>query len=313
MLVNNNYSSRTIDRKIELFINNKFSESSSVNPTMPKSKIKLYYRSQFHPNYKIDERVMKEIVNNNVKPIDQQSEISLIIYYKNKKTHNLIMKNNSAPPPPIAQRTNVVYNFNCPLPHGEAVNYIGLTTTTLYNRMSRHVQSGSIKRHFEESHHTKPTRSQILDNTTILSFAENKQKLYIKEALHILQENPKINRQYDNFTNILKLYKSRNPTTNNRIQYNQPSLQTNPSQHLAQDPTIAHQASPRTNPSQHLAQDPAIAHQASPQITLRINQLIANSRGTPSVNLQEPIINTPEPTVDLSCYACSLIGIEYFQ
>ena len=139
--------------------------------------------------------------------------------------------------------------------------------------MSRHVQNGSIKRHFEEFHHTKPTRSQILDNTSILSFAENKQKLYIKEALHILQENPKINRQYDNFTNILKLYKSRNHNTNSQIQHNQPP--------------------PPTNPSENSVLNPAIAHQASPQIIHRINQLIATSRSTPSINSQEPTLNTP--------------------
>ena len=93
VLVNNNYSNSTIDKKIENFINSKFSSNDSNIPVVPKNKIKLYYRSQFHSNYKIDERVMREIVNDNIKFADQQAKIDLIIYYKNKKTHNLIMKN----------------------------------------------------------------------------------------------------------------------------------------------------------------------------------------------------------------------------
>ena len=269
VLINNNYSNSTIDRKIEQFINNKLTSNNNNNPATPKTKIKLYYHSQFHPNYKIDERIMKEIVNDNVKCTDQQTEIDLIIYYKNKKTHNLIMKNNSAPAPPISQRTNVVYKFNCPYPHGEAENYIGLTTTTINTRMTRHVQTGSIRKHFEDVHHTRPTKSEILDNTSILTFAENRQKLYIKEALFILQENPTINRQYDNFTNILKLYKSRNHASNSHTQHN----------HISP-------VSTQVNSPISTSQTPTLSHQASPQITLRINQLMSNSRNIHNNNQQ---------------------------
>ena len=172
VLVNNNYSNSTIDKKIEHFINSKFSQNNSNIPAVSKTKIKLYYRSQFHSNYKIYERVMREIVYDNVKCTDQQAQIDLIIYYKNKKTHNLIMKNNIAPIPPISQRTNVVYKFDCPYPHGEAESYIGLTTTTVNTRIARHVQSGSIRRHFEDTHDTRPTKSEIIDNTSILTTAE---------------------------------------------------------------------------------------------------------------------------------------------
>ena len=177
------------------------------------------------------------------------------------------MKNNSAP-----LKTNVVYKFSCPYPHREAEDYIGLTTTTLNRRIGMHVYSGSIKRHFEDVHQIKPNKSQIIDNTSILTFADTRQRLYIKEALLILHQAPKINRQYDNFTNILNLYKSRN------------SSNMTPQQNLI---SPSRPQADSTNPSitpQRNSPTPSIFNQASPQITLRINQLI--TRNTPITNSQ---------------------------
>ena len=162
------------------------------------------------------------------------------------------MRNNIAPPPPTSEKTNVIYRFSCPYPHREAEDYIGLTSTSLNTRLTRHIQSGGIiKKHFEESHNIKPTKTQLLDNTTILTHAENRQILFIKEALLILQHAPKINRQYDNFTNVLKLYKSQN--YNNNIPSTIPHSCPNSNNHSSitlNDPTLNntifyHQASPK--------------------------------------------------------------------
>ena len=58
-------------------------------------------------------------------------------------------------------------------------------------------------------------KTQLLENTSILTHAENRYKLSIKEALLILEKAPIINRQHENFCNILKLHKSRNISSNN--------------------------------------------------------------------------------------------------
>ena len=195
------------------------------------------------------------------------------------------MKNNSAPPPPPPLKTNVVYKFSCPYPHREAEDYIGLTTTTLNRRIGMHVHSGSIKRHFEEIHQIKPSKSQIIDNTSILTVADTRQRLYIKEALLILHQAPKINRQYDNFTNILNLYKSRNSSN---MSYQQNHISRSQADSANHSTNVNHSITPQiNNPT------PSILNQASPQITLRINQLLAGTRNTPSSDSQSPTQNSP--------------------
>ena len=60
--------------------------------------IRLFYKSQYHTNYKRDEKAIKEIIKENIKPTSEEQKVKLIIYYKNRKTASLIMKNNPAPP-----------------------------------------------------------------------------------------------------------------------------------------------------------------------------------------------------------------------
>ena len=274
-LVNNNYSNTLIDKHINSFINSKMSPTNNNNDSI--NRIPIYYQAQFHSNYKIEERVLMNIIQSNVKCTDQNSKLNLIFYYKNKKASSLIMKNNIAPPPSTPQKTNVVYKFSCPYPHREAEDYIGLTSTTLSTRLGRHIQTGSIKRHFEDNHNTKPTKSQLLDNTKILTHADNRHKLFIKEALLISSHAPKINRQYDNFTNVLKLYKPRHNNYNNRGTSNDNSEEN---------------ISILPNPTNTLSPNHTY-HPISPQISQRINQLLSNSRNSSSPQPTAPIPRTP--------------------
>ena len=263
---------------INSFINSKISNSNNLDKNI--SKIPLFYQSQFHSNYKTEERVIKNIVHTNVKCVDENSKLNLIFYYKNKKSCNLVMKNNNAPPPSTPQKTNVVYKFTCPFPHREAEDYIGLTSTTLNNRFSKHMQAGSIKQHFEDSHNIKPTKSQLLDNTTVLTYADNRHKLFIKEALLISNLAPKINRQYDNFTNVLKLYKPR---------YNNNASNTLPLPSSNQDIN-----NPTTTPIHDSSTIQShIHHHASPQITQRISRLLSISRATPTDHQHTVPSNSP--------------------
>ena len=118
--------------------------------------------------------------------------------------------------------------------------------------MGRHVQAGSIKRHVEDVHNTKPSKTQLLNKTIKLKQCNSRQNPHIKDALLLLQNNPIINMQYDNFSSILKLYKSRNP---NQMNNHHPI------------------------PSQSL---PLTSHQVSPHINSRIEQLLSNARNDSS-------------------------------
>ena len=162
-----------------------------------------------HKNHKIEERTIKSIVANNTKCLKVGQKLNIIFYYKNTKTANFVMKNNMAQPLNTLQKSNVVYSFQCPLPHCQAETYIGLTQTTLSRRLTMHGQDSSIYKHFTSSHGTKPTREQLTENTSIIATATDRYRLLIKEALLIMKRTPSINKQYDNFTNVLKLHAHR--------------------------------------------------------------------------------------------------------
>ena len=279
-LINNNYSNNLVDQHIKTFINSKFTDIHI--PTAKPNIIPVYYKSQYHSNYKTEERIIKNIIKTNVKPIQDNSKLSIIIYYKNPKTCNLVIKNNLSPPIPQHLKTNVVYSFKCPFAHSNVYEceYIGLTSMALEQRLKNHTYRGSIKDHILHEHNTLVTKTQLIENTSILTHAENRYKLSIKEALLILQKTPIINKQYDNFNNILKLYKSRNiPSHNNNI------LQNN-------DITDSRTPDPQSNEQELNTQDfsqhpinthsPRLRHIASPQIVNQINELFSNINNSPS-------------------------------
>ena len=207
-LVNNNYSNKMIDTQISKFLEQKLKLTEQKEKKNP---ILVFYESQTHSNYKIEERTIQSIVHNNIKCLKDDDELRITFYYKNNKTSNLVMKNNLGPPVRQLEKTNVIYKFKCPMSHGQATEYIGFSQSTLSQRLTFHRQNGSIRDHFEMYHNQKPTREQLTDNTEVIARAKDRHRLAIKEALLILKERPIINKQFDNFGNVLKLYSNRNP------------------------------------------------------------------------------------------------------
>ena len=98
-------------------------------------------------------------------------------------------------------------DFSCPL--GDCISdnnhiYVGLTSTTLSRRLTRHLSdTSSIAQHLKKnSCPTTQLRKILTDNTTILEHQNNKQKL---EALHIRNLQPALNRiNYQTSANVLK-------------------------------------------------------------------------------------------------------------
>ena len=56
-LINNNYSNSVVDSHISKFLHKKQNDSDTI--TKPPTIIPLYYKNQYHSNYKTDERVLK--------------------------------------------------------------------------------------------------------------------------------------------------------------------------------------------------------------------------------------------------------------
>lgn len=207
MLINNNYSNSFVDNLVKKFMLGVRSISSHKSK---ETSIPIFYQAQMHKNYKVDEKIIKDIVAKNVKSIDPSSKVKVLIYYKNTKTSNLVMKNNLTSDSSVLRQTNIVYSFSCPFPHSQAEEYYGMTQTTLSRRLTMHGQTGSIHEHFSNEHNTRPSRTQLVENTVVIAKANNRQKLAIKEALLILNHCPSINRQFGNFSNILKVHTHKN-------------------------------------------------------------------------------------------------------
>ena len=47
-------------------------------------KIKIYFEGQYHANFKLDEKILKQIIKSNTRPCKNNFEIKLMIYYKKK-------------------------------------------------------------------------------------------------------------------------------------------------------------------------------------------------------------------------------------
>ena len=77
MLVNNNFTN--IDKVINKFI----FKIHTADDNYKKSYINIYYKNQLYKNNKIEEKTIKNIVQNNIKCIDKSKKVRLIIYYNN--------------------------------------------------------------------------------------------------------------------------------------------------------------------------------------------------------------------------------------
>lgn len=194
ILVNNGYSNTEIDDEIRKHLNR---VSTEQGDNAKKNHILLYYRNYMSPAYKVDERVIHDIISDCVKCKSPNDRLKLEIYYQNKKTHNLILKNNPMSGGDKLKRANVVYQFFCP--HEDcrlhSVSYIGSTTTSLSRRLTMHLREGSPKEHMHQRHSSKLTRKQLTENTIIIASTNAVNRLRILEALHIKDKTPSINKQ----------------------------------------------------------------------------------------------------------------------
>ena len=161
-----------------------------------------------HKNSHIDEKIIRNIIMNNLKPVKTNKKINLNIYYKNKKTSNHVIKNNPISTVNEIEKSNLIYKFTCPFTHSDHKDhqYIGMTTTTLKRRLNSHKYNGGIKQHLLDHHKTKITSNLLEENTNILDKDVDRKHLYIREALIINKFKPAINTQYNNFSSILQLH-----------------------------------------------------------------------------------------------------------
>ena len=172
----------------------KFDQKENID----KSKIiKVYHEMSFGTQHEQEAEALKKIVNRGVEILEPYEHLSLRIFCRPRTTASLVMRNNTAKERTLAEQTNVVYQFKCSVGACKHRNmtYIGLTTTTLRRRMAAHRNHGGINTHFTETHDRKPLVTELLANTTIRHREQQKYRLYIAEAISILNHHSVLNTQ----------------------------------------------------------------------------------------------------------------------
>ena len=200
--MNNGFSNRDVDSEIMTAKNNERNDKVRSNKKAP---LKLNYLNQMSQSYKVDERVLHEIVSSCVTCTDPDRSVVLVIYYKKKrKVSNLFMKNNVTLRSSALKHTNVVYRFVCPDVDCRPlqIDYVGATTTTLSRRLTMHLAEGAPKAHMLSVHKRPLTRTDLTENTSIIAACTDQKKLFILEALHIRERAPSLNVQSNTATTL---------------------------------------------------------------------------------------------------------------
>ena len=188
-------------------------EEGTVSRESEEDTQRIYYRNQYSNAYKTDERILKQIIRNNVQCINPNHKLKLIIYYKSSLTTSLVMKNDQSPPTSDLQKTNLVYEYICDIGDCERLqnSYIGVTRTTLSRRLTMHKGNGAPKDHCNKEHNQALSRDMLVTNTKILRIENDPNRLTIFEALLIHLRKPTMNNQATGMSRTLKLYSSRRP------------------------------------------------------------------------------------------------------
>ena len=197
VLVNNGYSNHLVARISKRILDNWYEGHTTSTPEGEPAPTKLFYKSHMSSAHKTDERILKEIINRNIKT-SNNSKLHIIIYYKSRRTSNLLLQNNSSPKPSDLQSSHLVYSFSCQ--HDDCAHhkeYIGMTTTRLSRRLTCHLQGGAPKHHYHSKHRAILTRNHLEKGTVILAKENDARRLSILEAIIIKEKRPEMNLQVD--------------------------------------------------------------------------------------------------------------------
>ncbi|MPC34867.1 hypothetical protein E2C01_028270 [Portunus trituberculatus] len=103
--------------------------------------------------YKTDEKILKEIIYENVKPTNEDAKLTLTIYYKTRKTSQLLLCNQPSDSKTPLQEDHGIYLHLCNSKECGLCSYIGMTRTTLARRLACHLTSRIIKEHYKGRNH----------------------------------------------------------------------------------------------------------------------------------------------------------------
>ena len=115
-----------------------------------KENIILYHHITYGSHYKQEVQAVQKIVDRGAHPLEPYNRIILRTYSRPNYTSSLLMKNSTAPKQDHESQSNVVYHFTCPdeACRSRTVDYVGLTTQKLRNRMQQYRYKEAIHEHY---------------------------------------------------------------------------------------------------------------------------------------------------------------------
>ena len=138
--------------------------------------------------------------------MEENTSFIIIIYYYRPKTSNLIIKNNSRTTTPVLQTIHVVYKYTCNFQNYKS-EYIDIRQLTLEKKLDSRLLQWQHQE--PQCYNITPTKVALYNNTKIIKKERNYRSLAIKEYL-LIQQQPDINIQQNNYHNVLKLNQTRN-------------------------------------------------------------------------------------------------------
>ena len=110
-LVNNNYPLFLIDKEINNFLKTNFEKN--ISNSIEKNKINLFFKNQMTDNYQQREKQIKNIFYKNLKSKNEETKISLMIYYKNLKLKDISLTPKQVATP-FEDKAIIVYKLHPP-------------------------------------------------------------------------------------------------------------------------------------------------------------------------------------------------------
>ena len=145
---------------------------------------------------KQEEKSLKNILEQHLKPINNNSKIKIQSYFKANKISSQFSTR-----PKNADPCHVVYQFNCTEP-GCKSSYIGYTTNTLKTRAYQHkFKPSKIQDHYEKDH-LQGKVENIEDKFKILFKSNSLCELRIAEAILIRSMLPDINVKHNELNKL---------------------------------------------------------------------------------------------------------------
>ena len=204
VLVNNGYPQSFIDRIIKTKMK-EMSDTGEQTPELDGEDIKFYAELHNVSNFRPDTKRLRNLVSRHVLSTEDCRRIKVVTFYRSVK---LSSKFSTRLPPKHAEKTSLVYQFECPQPSCHEGIYIGYTNQKLITRVKQHRWKASpIYKHFMDVHFDlPPLRDELVKSFSVLYSSPDLRSVKIAEAILIKNNEPKLNIKYDEMRDFLSLY-----------------------------------------------------------------------------------------------------------